>query len=40
MRRFMRPEVRDVYKGYVEHLKNAHPELYEEHKKYLQRYAI
>lgn len=40
MRRFKRSEIQETYKQYVDHLKEVHPLEYEQHEKYLSRYAL
>lgn len=40
MRKFQRDEIRDVYRDYVDHLKEVHPLEYEQYERFLTRYAI
>lgn len=40
MRKFKRPEVRDVYSQYINHLREDHPLEYEKYERYFERYAF
>lgn len=40
MRKFARDEVKDVYREYIEHLREAHPLEYEQYERYFTKYAL